>query len=373
MFRDNQIIESIVIPSTVTNIGDSAFRNSSLETIIFEAGTAALAISANAFRDTDDLIEIDIPARATGATAIGMDAFRDSGVGIVTFETRPAAAGFTVNPNAFWGTTNLTSIVFPDITAAIGIGADAFRDSGLTSVTMPMFGTVGARVFLGTPLASINAHRLHTTAATAGIHVFDISGERVAANGVMAAVTAAGMMGGAATHTLNFVLPNIMSLSIPYGITALAANAFDGHLNLQHIVFPTTFAATMANAFMNMPNLQSVTFPNIVTAAPTAAQFTSTTSATVFRASIAGFGFGVPPSIVDFRNATTLTAGGHTFVVSVNTEYRTVAAGRTASDPFRPGYNFEGWYDNADFDGTSITSLELTTATGTFFARWASL
>ena len=39
--------------------------------------------------------------------------------------------------------------------------------------------------------------------------------------------------------------------------------------------------------------------------------------------------------------------------------------------PERPGYNFEGWYTNADFSGNLVTTVE--EAGGTYYAKWTEL
>ena len=55
-----------------------------------------------------------------------------------------------------------------------------------------------------------------------------------------------------------------------------------------------------------------------------------------------------------------------------NTATYTYATGLTLQNPTKAGYTFSGWYDNAGFTGSAITSIS-TTDTGdkTFYAKWA--
>lgn len=64
-FAGNILLESIVIPASVTNIGESAFNScSELSSIVFEEGTAPLTVGVSAFEGTS-ATDVTIPARLT--------------------------------------------------------------------------------------------------------------------------------------------------------------------------------------------------------------------------------------------------------------------------------------------------------------------
>jgi len=148
----NTSVTSVVIPNSVTSIGNNAFYNfSSLTSITI--GTSVTTIGNYAFQGCSSLISITIP---NSVTSIGDGAFTGctSLTSITLVEGLPAIgsgwfAGIPVTsiiiPNsvtsigdgAFTGCTSLTNITIPSSVTSIGSGA--FNGcSGLTSVTMPV-------------------------------------------------------------------------------------------------------------------------------------------------------------------------------------------------------------------------------------------
>ena len=74
-FADNQNIETIVLPSSVTTLNDRAFRNTSASTIVLNEGLTN--ISYQAFRDALNVTAVEIPSTVT---TISTAAFQNSGI-----------------------------------------------------------------------------------------------------------------------------------------------------------------------------------------------------------------------------------------------------------------------------------------------------
>jgi beta-lactam-binding protein with PASTA domain len=118
---------SIVIPDSVTVIGNGAFMNcSNLKDITIP--NSVTKIDGNAFSKTG-LTSVVIP---NSVIEIGNGAF--SGCNNLTSVT--LGNGITmINDNTFNGCTNLTSITIPN--SVTEIGENAFTRSGLTSIVIP--------------------------------------------------------------------------------------------------------------------------------------------------------------------------------------------------------------------------------------------
>ena len=147
----------IVIPASVTSIGDRAFRAASLTTITFEQGSQLTSIGRDAFWDATNLTSITIPA---SVTSIGDGAFLNAtSLTTVTFEqgsqlTSIEEAVFanarrltgiiipasvtSIGRRAFDCATNLTTVIFEEGSQLTSIGHSAFGGAtSLTGITIP--------------------------------------------------------------------------------------------------------------------------------------------------------------------------------------------------------------------------------------------
>lgn len=123
-------LTSISIPNTVTLIGNGAFQNSALRSILFQEGIDPLEIDIHAFKDADFLESIEIPNRVT---EIGEGAFSfTNALRSVTFA--PGINLSELSRQLFWRADSLNAITIPD--SVFSIGERAFAETGsLTSVT----------------------------------------------------------------------------------------------------------------------------------------------------------------------------------------------------------------------------------------------
>ena len=128
-FSSCRSLTDIVIPDSVTNIGDYAFWNCrSLTNIVIP--NSVTSIGDNAFEYCFSLSNLIIP---DGVTSIGDGAF----VGCTSLSSVVIPDSVScIGNNAFWGCESLTDIVIPDSVASIG--DYAFYDcSSLTEVVIP--------------------------------------------------------------------------------------------------------------------------------------------------------------------------------------------------------------------------------------------
>ncbi|GAB6393049.1 MAG: leucine-rich repeat domain-containing protein [Treponematales bacterium] len=165
IIKDNAYITGVILPDTLTSIGNYAFRNCvSLTSVTIPAGVTS--IGNYAFQNCSNLTSVTIP---DGVTSIGQSAFENctsltsvtipDGVtsianyafkacGSLTSVTIPAGVT-SIGQSAFEG-TSITSVDIPDGVTSIGVAA--FRNcAGLTSVTIPAQVTsIGGNATYGT-------------------------------------------------------------------------------------------------------------------------------------------------------------------------------------------------------------------------------
>jgi len=128
-FRSCYSLTSVTIPSSVTTIGDQAFYHCrSLTTVTIPSSVTA--IGDNAFWNCLRLTFMTIPS---SVTSIGHDAF--CGCRSLTSVTIPSSVT-TIGYQAFCGCRSLTSVTIPSSVTTIGEGT-FFDCSSLTSVTIP--------------------------------------------------------------------------------------------------------------------------------------------------------------------------------------------------------------------------------------------
>ena len=148
---DQSLLESVIIPNSVTTIESSAFSDCSSLTSV-NLGNSVKSIGNYAFDGCSSLTSINIP---DSVTSIGYNAFRDcSSLKSVTIGNSVTSIGssafsdcssltsvnlgnsvMTIGYNAFYNCDSLTSIDIPD--SVTSIGSSAFSDcSSLKSVTI---------------------------------------------------------------------------------------------------------------------------------------------------------------------------------------------------------------------------------------------
>ncbi len=122
-------VKELIIPNSVTNIGNYTFYNcSSLTSIAIP--TSVTSIGESALRGCSGLTSINIP---NSVTSIGESAFYDcSGLTSITI---PNSVN-SISRYIFSGCKGLTSVAIPNSVVSIGYGA-FYGCSGLTNITIP--------------------------------------------------------------------------------------------------------------------------------------------------------------------------------------------------------------------------------------------
>ena len=128
----NTRITSIVIPRTVSTISASAFMNcSSMTTVVFEAGSYLTQISSQVFKSCTSLTTITLPSNIT---IIGTSAF-ESCTSLATIVIPNIVK--TINSNAFKGCSILTDVTIPN--SVTNIYSNAFYGCAFTEITLPYY------------------------------------------------------------------------------------------------------------------------------------------------------------------------------------------------------------------------------------------
>lgn len=268
----------IIIPGTVTSIGDRAFIYNTTITSVSIPGSVT-SIGEEAFRDCAGLVSISIP---DSVTSIGEDAFYDC-AGLVSVSV-PASVtsigtgaffgctglisagpiggeysykfGWTneIPANAFFGCSGLTCIDIPG--SVTSIGSDAFYDcTSLTSIDIPDgVTTIGNSAFWEAGLNNID---IPDSVTNIGNRAFWECASLVSVD-IPDSVQVIGYQAFADCSSLT-------SIDIPAGITTISSHMFSGCTNLAKINMPDSVTTIEDHAFGGCINLTSINIPNGVT------------------------------------------------------------------------------------------------------------
>ena len=287
--KDNEYISHVIIPASVTSIGDNAFYGCSNLTGVFFLSKQgdSLIIGTNAFKIGDEGSEYF-------SESLEMRGYTNSPAG--TFATENSITyssfedDFTINPS----THTITGYVGPDYpivtvipnevsgTAITTIGDEAFKQSnkmgwhvviseGMTTIETDAFNqcssirtvdfpdsltSIGACAFQYSYLREVE---IPSTVTFMGIHAFGSCGyltDITLKDGL-------NTLGGASTF---YGCVNLTSVSIPDSITAIPGEAFRYCIKLNSVAFPDSLTSIGADSFSNCEDLTALNLPESLTA-----------------------------------------------------------------------------------------------------------
>ena len=214
-------ITNLIIPNSVTSIGEYAFFNCSGLTSV-TIPNSVTSIGYYAFRDCSGLTSITIP---NSVTSIGEYAF--SGCSGLTSVTIPNSVT-SIKAGAFSGCSGLTSVTIPN--SVTSIGRSVFSNcSGLTSVTIPNSVTsIGYWAFQNcTGLTSVT---IPNSVTSIDYTFYGCSG--------------------------------LTSVTIPNSVTSIGERAFYGCSSLTSVTIPNSVTSIKSSAFYGCSGLTSVNIGN---------------------------------------------------------------------------------------------------------------
>lgn len=289
-------ITAVTIPSTVTNIGDSAFNGcTGLKAIVFEGDSSLESIGEKAFYGCVGLTEIEIPKKVT---SIGREAFRNcvlsisfaegmiaipdslylafgtiSSVSIPSTVTAIGEFAFlgcksltkieipssvtNIGYGAFEGCTELKEIVFEGDSSLKSIGKNAFYGcTSLTEIEIPAsVESVGESAFRDcTGLMQIKISSAFSTSALLKGPFHGCTGSVIFAEG-MTSIPAYVLHGAS----------GITSVSIPLTVTNIGEWAFYGCKSLTEVRIPKNVTSISRYAFSGCEGLTTIEIPASVT------------------------------------------------------------------------------------------------------------
>ena len=238
--------KKIILPSTITAIGESAFEQCPNLTTL-EIPSEVTTIGSNCFAFSN-IRTITIPS---SVTVIGQGAFYGSELRTITFQ-KPSKSGLILRAQVFYGCKYLKSLAIPAGTTSIG-NMLCYQCSNLTSLTLPSgITTLPERMII--ECYALKSLAIPSTVTT--INEYSLAYSGLASINIPESVKTLGK--GFLQSTA------IQTVSLPKGITAVPDEAFYDCTALKSVTLHAGIRSLGDLAFYNCPSLMSITSQNTV-------------------------------------------------------------------------------------------------------------
>ena len=248
-FKNWSKLTSIILPNSLTSIGNSAFNGcSNLPSISIPESVTS--IGEYAFYCCSSLVSINIPQRVRS-----IEDYTFYNCSSLTSIVIPESVT-SIKHGAFGGCRGLTSIVIPKRVTSIGEFAFSGCE-GLTSIVIPESVTkIWGRAFSGCKgLTSIVIPESVTS-----IDLFEMFSYCSSLTSVVIPESATSIGDRAFTYCTS-----LSSIVIPESVTSIEREAFSGCTGLSSIVIPESVTSIEREAFSGCTGLSSIVIPESVT------------------------------------------------------------------------------------------------------------
>ncbi|OUQ55598.1 hypothetical protein B5E58_12055 [Tyzzerella sp. An114] len=249
---DEEVTEAVIPEKieevSVTSIGAEAFRNCN-SLISVDIPDSVTNIGYSVFEDCDSLASVTI---GNGVTSIGSDAF--ASCTSLTSVTIPDSVT-SIGNNAFSNCTSLTSVTIPNSVTSIGESAFSGCDS-LTGVTIPDSVT---------SIEDMAFYRCESlTSVTIPGSVTSIGNSAFSFCDSLTSVTIKDGVTSTGTWAFSHC-DNLTSVTISDSVTSIDGGAFYGCGNLTSVTIPDSVTSIGKDAFYFCESLTRITIPDSVT------------------------------------------------------------------------------------------------------------
>ena len=247
LYLNGEEIKDLVIPNTVTRIGNWAFQGCSGLTSV-TIPNSVTGIGKGVFQECSNLASVIIP---NSVADIEMKAFfRCSSLTSVTIPNSVTS----IKDATFYGCNNLASVTIPSSVTSIGSQAFSMCRS-LTSVTIPNSVTsIGYLAFSSCP--GLTSIEIPNSVTSIGFRAFNYC---------------TGLTSVVLPNSITFIddltfsfCTSLSSVTIPNSVTSIGKSAFNNCISLSSVTIPNSVTSIGNGAFYDCSSLTLVTIPNSV-------------------------------------------------------------------------------------------------------------